>query len=404
MRWRGVLSAVVLLLGALVLPTTSSRAQVPINEPVSDKPCRHGSAGFWPCKNVDLQAYVPIAQLGGGEASDIAGWVDPETHKEYGLMGSSGGLKILDVSRPTRPVFLGTLVKPEKELVWQDVEVYKDHAFVVCDLSPCGLQIFDLTRLRDAEQGQDTWTPDLVYPVSAMTHTVDIDPATGHLFLNGSYLTGGSQILDVSDPTTPVPIGLIQDDGYTHDSHCRIYKGADKEHRGHEVCFNANEDTITTYDLQDPMSPEQLSRVTYKNATYTHQAWLTKDGNHILVSDEIDEEDHGFNSTTYIFDVSDLEKPKFIGKYVASNPSIDHNNYVVGDLDFQASYNAGLRVLDLTKVADARIREVGYFDVVPETDAADYNGTWGVYPYLPSGNILVTGMGQGFFVVKPHGL
>ncbi|HET7481638.1 MAG TPA: choice-of-anchor B family protein [Actinomycetota bacterium] len=392
----GILAAVALA-GLMALPQASA---VPASGQ-SNKRCVHGRAGFFPCRNVDLQAFVPIAELGGGEASDMSGWVDPKTHNEYALMGSSQGLKFIDVTSPTHPIYLGTLIKPEKSLVWQDVEVYKDHAFVVCDLSPCGMQIFDLTRLRAAQDAQ-TWTPDLVYPVSASTHTIDIDPATGHAFLNGSYLSGGSQIVDVSNPLTPIPIGAIQDDGYTHDSHCRIYKGDDKEHRGHEVCFNANEDTITTYDLDNPAMPEQLSRVTYKNATYTHQAWLTKDGNHILVSDEIDEETYHYNSTTYIFDVSDLEKPKYLGKYVAGNPSIDHNNYIVGDLDFQASYTAGLRVLDLSKVDQAKIKEVGYFDVVPETDAAQYDGTWGVYPFLPSGNVLLSGMGQGFFIVKPR--
>jgi choice-of-anchor B domain-containing protein len=123
-----------------------------------------------------------------------------------------------------------------------------------------------------------------------------------------------------------------------------------------------------------------------------------------LVSDETDEETHHFNSTTYIFNVEDLDKPKYVGKYVANNASIDHNNYIKGNLDFQASYTAGLRILDVTHVADAKLKEVGYFDVEPQDDQTTYDGTWSAYPYLPSGNVLLSGMSQGLFVVRPRGL
>ena len=54
--------------------------------------------------------------------------------------------------------------------------------------------------------------------------------------------------MDVTSPT-PMPVGGIADDGYTHDSLCRTYKGPDKTYKGHEICFNFNEDTITIYDV-----------------------------------------------------------------------------------------------------------------------------------------------------------
>jgi choice-of-anchor B domain-containing protein len=394
-----LLAALALFLG-LLAPGLNASAQ-PVAGAQSAKRCVNGRAGYFPCSNVDLQAFLPSADLGGGEMSDIWGWADPKTKREYALMGSAKGLKIIDVTTPTKPVYLGTVVKPDSALVWQDVEVYKDHAFIVCDLSPCGMQILDLTRLRGVTAPQ-TWTPDLVYPTSLATHALDIDVATGFAYLNGSYLAGGSHVVDISDPMAPVPAGQIQDDGYTHDSHCRIYHGPDKDYRESEICFSANEDTVTIYDVTSKIASTQLARFTYPNASYTHQAVLTKDHTHILVSDETDEETHHFNSTTYVFDVSDLDKPKYVGKYVADNTSIDHNNYIKGDLDFQASYTAGLRILDVSKVAKAKLKEVGFFDVVPQSDAADYDGSWSVYPYLPSGNVLISGMGQGLFVVRPR--
>jgi len=373
-------------------------------ERLSDVKCVDGHAGFFPCKNVDLTSFVPASEYRGGRLNDIWGWYDKMTKREWALAGSTRGLLFFDVTNPSKPVYYGNLIKPENALIWQDVEVYKNHAFVVCDLSPCGLQIFDLTRLRKA-QGSQTWAPNIVYPLTMTNHTIDINTKTGYAYLNGglgSIANGSPVVFDISNPLMPVPLGVTHDDGYTHDSHCRIYKGPDKDHRGGEICFNANEDTVTIFDMTSKINPTRLARVTYENATYTHQAWLTKDHSHILVADEIDEQDHGINSTTYIFNVSDLEKPKYVGKYVADTAAIDHNNYIIGDTNYAAKYTAGLRVEDISGVAKGKIREIGYFDVVPDSDLPDYDGAWSVYPFLPSGNVLISAMGQGLFVVKPR--
>ena len=169
--------------------------------------------------------------------------------------------------------------------------------------------------------------------------------------------------MDISDPMAPVAAGQAQDDGYTHDSHCRIYRGPDKAYKESEICFNANEDTVTIHDVSNKLLPVQLARVGYENASYTHQAWLTEDHTHILVADETDEQTHGINATTYIFNVKDLDKPKFVGKYVSHSTFIDHNNYIKGNLDYQAALTGGLRVLNLKKVAKGKLKEIAYFDV-----------------------------------------
>ncbi|HYI44480.1 MAG TPA: choice-of-anchor B family protein [Actinomycetota bacterium] len=398
MRTKVSLLAALALVAATLVPGLQATAQ-PISGAQSNKRCVDGRAGFFPCKNVDLKSFLPSADLEGGEMSDIWGWADPKTKREYALMGSSEGLKIIDVTKPAKPIYLGTLIKPDSALVWQDVETYKNYAFVVCDLSPCGLQIFDLTRLRGVTAPQQ-WTPDLVYPFSLATHSLDINVATGYAYLNGSYASGGNHIVDISDPMAPVSAGQAQDDGYTHDSHCRIYRGPDKAYKESEICFNANEDTVTIHDVSNKLLPVQLARVGYENASYTHQAWLTEDHTHILVADETDESTHGINATTYIFNVKDLDNPKFVGKYVSHSTFIDHNNYIKGNLDYQAALTGGLRVLNLKRVAKGKLKEIGYFDNVPQSDAPEFDGSWGVYPYLPSGNILASGMGQGLFVLR----
>lgn len=391
MATRFLAAAAVFMAGLvpLVLPFPAATAT-----PLTDQPCVNGKAAQFPCSNVDLKAYIPLADLGGGRASDVWGWRDPTTNREYALMGSTRGLLFVDVTNPSQPAYLGNLAKPENQLIWQDVEVYKDHAFVVCDLSPCGMQVFDLTRLRGA-QGSQVWAPDVVYPVIASTHTIDINPETGFAYLNGGYLSAPTHVVNVNIPKVPVPAGFISDDGYTHDTHCRVYRGPDSRFTEKEICFSFNEDTINVYDLSDKLDPTRLARVTYAGASYVHSGWLTPDQRYLLSDDETD----GKN-IVFIWDVSLLDQPKLIGTYTGLSPAIDHNVYIKGAHAYLANYKAGLRILDTSEVAQGTLSEVAYFDVAPPPDTG-YGGAWSVYPFLPSGNVLISGMDQGLFVVDP---
>ena len=385
-----VAALVVIAVGSPSLPAAAA--------PVTNQPCVNGmAAGRFPCSNVDLKTFIPIADLGGGSASDIWGWKDPDTGREYALMGSTRGVHFVDITNTSQPVYLGNLAKGDPVgAVWQDLEVFKNHLYVVCDLVPCGLQIFDLSRLRGAQAPQ-TWMPDLVYPVTAITHTLDINPETGFLYLNGAYLSGGSHVVDINIPKAPVPAGVIQDDGYTHDTHCRIYRGPDARFSGKEICFAFNEDTINVYDVSLKASPRRLARVTYERASYTHSGWLTQDHRYLLVDDETD----GRN-VVFIWDVSLLDAPKLIGTYTGPTRAIDHNVYIKGTHAYLANYEAGMRILETSQVGAGTLTEIAYFDVVhPAPDTGRYEGSWSVYPYLPSGNVLISGMRQGLFVVDP---
>jgi hypothetical protein len=66
----------------------------------------------------------------------------------------------------------------------------------------------------------------------------------------------------------------------------------------------------------------------------------------------------------------------------------------------QANYRAGLRILEIVDPSQAMLIERAFFDVFPDDNANQFNGAWSVYPYLPSGNILVSGIEQGLFVLR----
>lgn len=367
---------------------------------VSDVPCKGGKASQYTCDNLDLLSHMAPGDLGGGTIVALWGWKDPETGDEYAAIGKSSGLAFVRLTDAKDPVYLGSIPKSDPVLPWVDVEIFKDHAFYTSE-SVGGLGIFDMTRLRDVEAPQ-TWAPDLIYPGMPNAHTMRIDQDSGFLYMNGTLTVPGLvHIVDINEPMAPLPAGYIADDGYVHDSHCVTYRGPDKDYKKTEICLTQNEDSLNIYDVTSKITPERIAKVTYESAAYTHSGWLTSDHKYFLMSDEGDEQDRGLPTTTYIWDVRDLEDPKLIGTYYAKTKAIDHNIYIKGRYAYQASYTAGLRVLDTKKAGAGKLKEVAFFDVMPESDEPVFEGSWGAYPFLPSGNILVTGMGQGLFVLKP---
>jgi choice-of-anchor B domain-containing protein len=411
--------------GAWIESRADVAGDVP-QQPLSNVNCRAGKAGPFPCRNVHLRSFLPLSSIGGGQLNDIWGWTDPQTGREYALIGKTSGTAFVDVTRPLKPRYLGDLPshQPVETIfnVWRDIKVYKDHAFVVSEEPAHGMQVFDLTRLRGVTTPQ-TWTEDAHYsyvldgtasflPPSTRilnppdnAHNLAINEDSGFAYAIGTSTCGGGgpHMIDIRDPKNPTFAGCVSEDGYTHDNQCVDYSGPDQRFGGREICFNSNEDTLTIVDVTDKDAPAQLSRTGYDTAAYTHQGWLTPDQRYFLLDDELDEQEQGGRTKTYIFDVSRLDAPSLIGVYNGRAESIDHNQYTKSNRSFQANYRSGLRVLDTSRVTQGALSEVGFFDVYPPDDAAEFNGAWSNYPYLPSGNVVVSGIEQGLFVLKPVG-
>jgi choice-of-anchor B domain-containing protein len=214
---------------------------------------------------------------------------------------------------------------------------------------------------------------------------------------------GGPHMVDISDPASPVFAGCFADDGYTHDAQCVVYDGPDTRFTGREICFNSNEDTLTIVDVTDKDAPVQLSRVGYAGAAYSHQGWLTEDGRHFLMGDELDELRLGGNTSTLIWNVEDLTAPVQFARFTNDTTAIDHNLFVKGDRVFQSNYRSGLRILDASGVAEGRLTEVGFLDTWPEDDDTAFShGTWSNYPFFETGLVVVHGY-DGLFLVRPTG-
>jgi len=133
---------------------------------------------------------------------------------------------------------------------------------------------------------------------------------------------------------------------------------------------------------------------------YAHSGWISRDGNSLFSMDEFDERNTGANTLVRVIDIRDLSNPWIAGAWTGPNGAIEHNGYTRGDRLYMSHYERGLTVLD---VADPRApRELAFFDTFPASDLAAFHGAWGVYPFLPSGNILTSNMdgAGGLFVLR----
>lgn len=374
-------------------------------------PCVSGFAGQYPCKGYDFLSNIPVSTLAGANgnfnSNDIWGWTDSLTNKEYAIVAMSNSTAFVDISDPINPVFLGRLNTSAGTNVWRDVKVYNNHAFIVADnVGNHGMQVFDLTRLREATSPQN-FTSDAVYTGVGSCHNIFINENTGIAYLVGCRGTnnGGPIFLDISNPTSPKLLGNYIGDGYSHDAQVITYSGPDTTYTGKEIYVGSNENEIVILDVTNKQSVIRISKTSYNQIGYTHQGWFTEDHRFFIVGDEIDEQTFGMNTRTLVFDLSDLNNPELSYTYFGNSSAIDHNGYVKGNRFFMASYRAGMRVLDITNIASTTnaMTEIGFFDTYPNNDATAFNGAWSVYPYFSSGNIIISDIERGLFIVRKSG-
>jgi choice-of-anchor B domain-containing protein len=264
------------------------------------------------------------------------------------------------------------------------------------------MQVFDLTELRSVITPPETFAETAHYSVFGSAHNIVINEDSGFAYGVGTNTcSGGLHMVNIQNPLLPTNAGCFSSDGYTHDAQCVNYVGPDPDHQGAEVCFNANEDTLTIVDVTNKTAPAQLSRTGYSGSGYTHQGWVTPDHAYFLLDDELDESSFGHNTRTRVWDITDLDAPVLIGFDVGTTPAIDHNQYVHQGYTYQANYRSGLRILDLTGIATASLTEAAFFDIYPSSDSPSFNGAWSVYPYFDSGVAVVSGIEQGLFILQP---
>ena len=371
--------------------------------------CVEGYAGIYPCNGYDLIGYLSLEQLSLGEnignisGNDSWGWTDPENGKEYALVGLSSHTAFVDMTDPANLLLVGILPTSTVNSSWRDIKVYQDHAFIVSEAAGHGMQVFDLTRLRDITAYPVQFLPDTHFTDFGRAHNIVINEDSGYAYVvgaSGNQYNGGPIFINIQNPTSPVIEGGFSEGGYSHDAQVVNYNGPDLDYVGREILIGSNEDKIVIADVTDKSNPLTISNVEYNNIEYTHQGWFTQDLKYFIVGDELDERNIGNNTRTLVFDFNDLDNPTLSFEYFSQNTSIDHNGYTLNGSYYLASYRAGMRELDINNIENQDIFEVGYFDTYPENDNAAFNGVWNVYPFFGSGNIVLSDIEKGLFVIR----
>ncbi len=373
-------------------------------------PCIGGMAGPYPCNGIDIMSIMNAETLGGSsatEGSDIWGWTDPSNGNEYAIVAMTNATAFVDITDAINPIFLGRLNTNAGTNFWRDVKVYNDFAFIVADgAGDHGMQVFDLTRLRNVTNAPETFNADAVYTGVGSCHNIVINQSEAVAYLVGCSSTngGGPIFVDISNPMNPTFLGDYTDGGYSHDAQVVTYNGPDTDYTGKEIYVgsNGNTDKVIILDVTDKNNIIPISDFTYPQTAYAHQGWFTEDQTYFILGDEVDEQTFGFNSKTLVFDFTDLDNPTLSSTYFGPSAAIDHNGYVKGNEYYLANYRAGMRILDITNVSASSnsITETHFIDTFPESNSANFNGVWSVYPYFESGNIVISDIEKGLFVVR----
>ena len=376
--------------------------------------CRDGMAGSFPCANVDLISYLPVHEMGGVRGlatNDAWGWTDPDTDRDYAIIGMRDRASFVDVTDPYNPVYVGIMMKTEgsRTSAWRDMKVRNNWVYIVSDgAGEHGMQIFNLEHLRDFDGEPVEFEPDYMYDGVGSTHNIVINPDTDYAYAVGADgpCGGALHIINIEDPSNPTFEGCFQDtntgrggSGATHDAMCITYVGPDDRYAGHEICFSSNGTALSIADVTDKRNPVALSAATYPNVAYSHQGWITEDHKYFYMNDELDEGRGLVEGTrTLIWDVQDLEDPILAKEYISDNPATDHNLYINGDIMYQSNYDSGLRVYDISDPENPE--PLGFFDTVPYQEGGGMTGSWSNYPFFDSGIIVVTSGREGMVIVK----
>ena len=358
-------------------------------------------AGIYPCHGYDLLGQISLADFNASFGNDIWGWTDSSTGKEYALVGLDNGTAFVDITDTEELIYLGKLPTATTSSTWRDIKVYQDHAFIVSEAGGHGMQVFDLTKLRNVANAPENFEADTRYTGFGNAHNIVINEASGYAYAVGTEtFNGGAHFIDIRDPKNPIAAGGYGANGYSHDAQVETYDGPDANYTGQEIFIGANENQVAIVNVTDKNNPQQISTFQYANIGYTHQGWFSEDQRYFILGDETDELTFGFDSRTLVFDLSDLDNPVLFTTYSGETAAIDHNGYVKGEDFYLANYTAGVRILDISGIDGRAIVEKGFFDTYPANNTAAFEGVWSIYPYFESEKIIVNDINSGLFIIK----
>jgi choice-of-anchor B domain-containing protein len=380
--------------------------------------CSGGFAAEYPCQGIAFMSRVPLTSFNGNptSASNLWGYVDLDDNREYAIIGLRNGTGVVEVTDPANPRVVETIIGVNSQ--WREVKVYQfwnatasrwdAYAYVTTEGAGGGIQIIDLTQLPTSVSLAGTWTgvstshTDQISNIDFSTNVSNNPGFPPILYISGAN-TGGLRFVSLANPTSLTEVGFWTGT-YSHDTYPHVFTDARANqcapgHNPCEVVFSfAGTAGLKIIDVTNKSAPVTLSTLTYSQLGYVHSGWISSDGNYIFLHDELDEQNFGHNSWIRTINITSLTAPTVSTIYTGPTLAIDHNGYTIGNKFYFSNYTRGIGILDVTN-PNAPV-ELGYFDTYPTSNTATFNGAWGVYPFLPSGNILISDIQRGLIVVR----
>lgn len=316
--------------------------------------------------------------------NDVWGWVAPDS-TEYALVGLLNGVSIVSLADPKNPEEVAFV--PGGNSTWRDLKTWGNYAYVTTDQGGTreGLLTIDLSQLPDTVT-YTKWTPTIDNRTLYTCHNLYIDE-NGIAYLSGCNVNGGGILfVDVATtPGTPVLIGKGVSI-YSHDVYTR-----------NDTLYTSEiyEGNVGFYDIKDKNNPISLAKQ-QTPFRFTHNTWLSDNGKTVFTTDEQP------NAPIGAYDISDLdniiELDQFRPAKSLGSGVIPHNVHVKDDYLLISYYTDGGVIVDAARPGN--LIEVANYDTYTPANTG-FNGAWGLYPFLPSGNILISDINTGLWVVKP---
>ncbi len=338
-----------------------------------------------------LLKQIPLSTFNSGSGNDCWGYVSP-SGREYAIMGLNNKVAFVEITNPLMPVVVDTISHTSS--TWGDIKVYGHYAYAVTEASGTGIQVINMANI---DNGIVTLVRTIASP--GRSHNVALDTVSGFLYTCGSRNgTGTTMCFSLADPANPVQVGAASmTTNYQHDGQPVTYTTGPLA--GKQLWFGCSESRgVDIYDFTDKNNPVLIKRVVYPDMGYCHQAWLSEDRKYLYVDDEFDETNLSTTTRSLIFNVEDPYKATFVDSFTSGLLAIDHNQYVADGFTFQANYRSGLRIFDVAANPVAPV-SVGSYDTYPANNNAGYDGAWSTYPFFPSGNVIVSDINGGLFIL-----
>lgn len=315
-------------------------------------------------------------------------WAWENNGREYAIIGSILGTHWVDITNPQSPTEVDFEYGAEFGgfVVHRDFHNFGNYLYAVCDEGNAStLQIFDMSFLPDSVH--KVYDSDSLFTNS---HNIFIDTATQKLYVcyarkMFSNLNKDVAVYSLANPLSPTFLGFVPE------------KAHDVYVKNDTVYLNNENRGLYFFDASPLPSANATflgSLTSYPDQGYNHSGWPSEDGKHYFFADET----HGKQMKSV--DITNFNnivvKDVFGSNY--SPTSIPHNQIVKGDSLYVSHYYDGLRIYNVSNPSN--VVEVAYYDTYLGADGNSYKGAWGVYPFLPSGNIVVSDMQEGLMVFQ----